>query len=61
MYAVKDCTNSSIFQLMTSCENVTYVVGEDDAPFPDLILPIDVRQAAANTNMAYLHSHSFKV
>jgi hypothetical protein len=26
----------------------TYVVGEDDAPFPDLILPIKVRQAEKN-------------
>jgi hypothetical protein len=26
----------------------TYVVGEDDAPFPDLILPVEVRQTAKN-------------
>ena len=30
---------------MTSWKYVTYVVSEDDAPLPDLILPVDLRQA----------------
>ena len=27
----------------------TYVVGEDDAPLPDLILPVDLRQTVQQT------------
>jgi len=27
----------------------TYVIGEDDAPLPDLVLPVNVRQTTATT------------